>query len=66
MAFFKDPVHLQLSLKRLDLSNELSNYLFILFFRIELDVARRENEELRVRLSKYENIANLNLKSTQS
>merc|ERR1712156_644804 len=34
--------------------------------KIELDVARRENEELRVRLSKYENIANLNLKSTQS
>merc|ERR1719433_2513820 len=31
----------------------------------ELDVARRENEELRVRLSKYENIASLNLKSTQ-
>jgi len=30
----------------------------------ELDVARRENEELRVRLSKYENIASLNLKST--
>jgi len=31
----------------------------------ELDMARRENEELRVRLSKYENIASLNLKSTQ-
>jgi len=28
----------------------------------ELDVARQENEELRLRLSKYENIANLNLK----
>jgi len=34
--------------------------------KIELDAARRENEELRVRLSKYENIANLNLKSTKS
>ena len=35
---------------------------FFLLFRNELEVARQENEELRLRLSKYENIANLNLK----